>query len=238
MAKRGGRFTKGDPAATRRSSHYGYDCYLAGPENTAGYVTCKLRPNRIPATIPDEQKLVLPPVLTWPFRDHACAHEMIDAVLERDVRQMEAWIQLHGPDHRFGFEDYVAWCRDQEGLAESELLSFPYGDPSHADLLFRLPLASIAPGCSLDFHVLRYPYGDAWGQVTIWSRRSVLTRFLVELVSGREVVTEHYPGRWYGIGQGDVCAFGAILRTRSLVRRRSPRPVPVAQQRGGGDTVH
>jgi len=108
MGKKGqGRFTKGDPNAAVRSRRWCYDCYLAGPADRQGYTTCKLRPTKVPDTIPDEQRRVLPQELRWPERDHANAHEMVDVVLERDIQQMESWIQLHG-DHHFGFEG-VAW---------------------------------------------------------------------------------------------------------------------------------
>lgn len=222
MAKSKGRFTKGHPHAAVRSRRWCYDCYLGGPVDRQGYTTCKLRSTIIPETVPDEQRRVLPQELRWPERDHANAHEMVDAVLERDIAQMESWLQLHS-GHHFGFEDYLVWCRDQTGLAVTELISRPMGKPHQVDRIARLPGLG---DYLVDIHMLRYPRGDAWARATLWcpgrGAGTVLSRYLIELRTGHEILEEHYPGRWLALGFPDLSGEEAIRIHRRLIRPRRP----------------
>lgn len=200
MPKRGGRFKRGDPSASVRSRRLCYDCYAGGPVDHVGWIVCKLRTNWIPENIPDEQRIALPVEMKWPARDHAAAHDMIDSVLDRDLVQLDMWSKLHDL-HHFGYEQYVVWCRDQLNLEEANMKARPLGDLINSDRIARINTSTFI----VDYHILRYDSGDAWGRGTIWypgagEKGSTLTRFRIDLISGNELVEEHYPGRWAALG--------------------------------------
>lgn len=169
----------------------------------------------LPPGLPPEHVAMLPTELKWPWKDHAAAHRLVDACIERNVTQLVDWKREH-PTWDFGFDEYLIWCemaarRDGEQTV-LQLDTIPYGKPTSRDKVIRKVMGPII----LDIFMLRYPSGDAWGEAVFSSRGSVLTRALVELRTNKPTILDHFPGRWQAIG------------VNSLIVRRILGPVPLS----------
>lgn len=193
-------FKKGQ--GRQRSSHMGYDCYAAGSVDSDGKIRCVLRRHRLPSGVDDMQKDHLPDEMIWPYRDHALAHDLIDAVLEMDVRTMLSWKRQY-PDHHFGFEKYLPWAESfLVGNGEKEkpdLLSLPRSKAIQRDVILVKDIHLSRP-VTLTLALLRYDDGDSWGEVSFSHGKTLLTRALLELRTNVASMVDHFPGRWKGLG--------------------------------------
>jgi hypothetical protein len=196
MAKKKGRFKKGDPSAATKSSHYGYDTYLAGPADGPGKTRCLLRKHRIPSYIQDPLRSHLPDELTWPERNHADAHAMIDAIYDLDCKALVAFMRVH-PGHHFGFEDFLIWA-ERRVISIGKKAKFKTTEwPASDKIVDRSNINRCRwEGLTVDFNVIRLHDGDAWGELIIRDLEITLTRALVDLQTNRFLITHHFPGRY------------------------------------------
>lgn len=110
---------RGERGQPVRSSHLGYDCYLTGRSDGGGpgQVRCVQRAIRLPPTVTEELRAILPTEFWWPQRDTHAAHACVDAILSMDRGALGHWKNAW-PDHRFGFELYLDWLNRKAQAAQ------------------------------------------------------------------------------------------------------------------------
>lgn len=196
MAKKKGRFRKGDPSASTKSSHYGYDTYLAGPADGPGKTRCLLRKDRVPQYVTDPLRSNLPDELIWPERNHADANAMIDAIYDLDCKALVEFMRMH-PGHHFGFENFLFWA-ERRVVSVGKKARFKTTEMPASDKIIKRDIISTIPWEDLviDFNVIRFHDGDAWGELVIRDEQTMLTRALVDLHTNRPTITHHFPGRY------------------------------------------
>lgn len=183
------------PGYSPRTSHYGYDCVLAGPF-TEGWVNCTLRKNRIPIHIQEPLRSHLPYTFRSPIRSHDIAHTLIDAIYSLDLQHLIELMHMN-PGFQFGFEEFLHWAERRLVIigkkASREIIRLPTCDK----IIDRKKIRSHKwEGLIVDFNILRFKDGDAWGELLIRDGNITLTRAMVGLESNIPIITHHYPGRY------------------------------------------
>lgn len=196
MPKKKGRWKKGDPSASVRSRWLGYDCYLGGQVDDVGFTNCYLRNAAIPPYITDPLRSQLPKALRWPARDADAAHRMISAIYDLDTKELVGFLREF-PQHQFGFEEFLCWA-ERRVVTVGKKAKFKTTEwPASTKIVDRTKVSATRwEGLTLDFNVIRYHDGDAWGEVVLRDAETTLTRALVDLRTNRFQVTHHYPGRY------------------------------------------
>lgn len=140
----------------------------------------------------------LPRELIWPNDDQQALTELLQALHSVDVAHLLQVQDAH-PGHTFGFEErYLPWAQAEQAQLEAAPAIAP--GPQSLAVVHRVPLGSYLvqdqPNVRLDVHMLTYANDDAWLQATIRSDRSILSRALVDPVTGSYRIVLHYPGRY------------------------------------------
>lgn len=183
---------KGQPM---RTSHLGYECTYYG-RIEKGHTRCVLRHEKIPPYLDDDLRSMLPPELIYPCRDHALAHEMIDMIMQLEVDALQSLTGQY-PEHEFGFEEFIPWAAARLDLMAASARQGRLRLPQHPKASDAELISSTTEGpCLIEIHVLRYPDGDAWGQLTISHKEDILTQSLIELTTDKHTVIKHYPSKY------------------------------------------
>lgn len=244
---------KGESGTTVRSSHLGYDCYKTGSINgSAGRVRVILRAIRLPPSVSEDQKAILPVEMWWPQQDHSGAHALVDAVLSCDAASLRQW-QNAWPDHLFGFERYVEWLeRRAAGKRAGSAVTGRVGKLSPI-MLTRFPatVTTVDPvstsdlnnGLRLKTAVVRFADGQSALRLTLYALPHCfgiddpslppekLSRAYVDLIDGAFDIIEHYPGRYRAAGIPERTIYDLIgIRPIKLRRRVSGANRPVATE--------
>lgn len=245
-----GEHLRGQPM---RSSHLGYDCYRTGSMNgDGGRVRIPLRAVRLPSHIRADIRAILPIEMWWPQPDHAAAHACIDAVMTLDVKSMQAW-KDDWPEHTFGFENYMAWCRRKADNREARAPDMkPSVSVENGRTIVRsqrfptevLKVAAMTP-IPHDRYVIRLSlvtFTDRTTalRVTLVGRISGgaptrLSRAYIDVVDQHYEVIEHYPGRYRALKLPEdlIYAVLGVRRGKPLAKivpedlaAHDPRPAP------------
>lgn len=183
---------KGQPM---RTHHLGYECTYYGRIDR-GHTRCVLRREKIPPYLDEDLRSMLPPELVYPCRDHAMAHEMIDMVLQLEVDALTSLASQY-PEHDFGFEEFIPWAADRLDLMAASSRRGRLRLPQHPKASEAELILSTKDGpCLIELHILRYPDGDAWGQLTISHKEDILTQSLIELTSDKHTIIKHFPSKY------------------------------------------
>lgn len=202
-----------------RSSRLCYECSRVGSlgEGT-DKIECRLRPSLIGQDVDPDLSVKFPDKMWYPRWDHLAAHAMVDAVVEGDIDYLLELMKV-SPCHEWGFEGYLDWVRRHHVVLRQGIRKKAFSKPLTAkvighDLITSLPVDEL----HLDFNVLRFADGDAWGEL-IWRKdKMTLTRGLMELISGRVQISHHYPGRYRALKK-DPRKYLKILKDRKNALR-------------------
>jgi len=197
-----GSHLKGKSGAMRQS-YRGFDLFKAGALHTIGETRCYFRPNRISLQdLNDEQRNHIPATVIWPARDFEMGKQLVDAVLSMDLKQLHQWKSEYR-SHHFGFEDYLLWLTsymEKTGQPVTGVPGHNFGPAvktcTHRDVLSRETNGPFEISC----HVLHFFDDDAWYEITIRLRDTIMTRVVQHPSTGEYKITRHYPGRWRGLG--------------------------------------
>jgi len=207
---------KGERGFAARSSHLGYDCYKTGSINNGqGNVRIILRSIRLPPSVTEEMRAILPTEMWWPEQDHSGAHACIDSVLGCAIGSLRGWKNAW-PDHVFGFERYIEWLeRKAHGkrgaggpgkLSPIQLTKFP------AQVVGIEPLskAEQEDGTRIAMALVRFADGKSAVRLTLYAMPVLfglesgaplkLSRAMIDVISGEFDIVEHYPGRYTVVG--------------------------------------
>jgi hypothetical protein len=211
-----------------------------------------LRAIRLPPSISEDQKAILPVEMWWPQQDHGGAHALIDAVLSCDAASLKQW-QDAWPDHLFGYERYLEWLERRAAgkragssaagkvgkLSPIMLTRFP-ASVAKVELLASTPMEN---GTKVKTSLVRFADGQSALRVTLYATAlcfgvddpnvldEKLSRAYVDVLTGQFDVIEHYPGRYLAAGVPERTIYDLLgVRPIRLRRRVSAANRPIATE--------
>lgn len=213
--------------AKLRGTYKCYSWYLKG-DPTSPQIRLRISSTRVLDTMDPEVASRLPASLVFPIDDQNGMRAMVDAVLECDTRTLKR-IANESPGFELGFEHFLKWVeRHQVEMAHqavAETFKAPLDKtPEHVEFLTRTPVGKAV----LDFSVLRFKDGDAWGELKIAHQGTLLTRALMDLSSQAVTLSHHHPGRYRARGWDDrryLRIIGCADQAGRLVMPVKPRKV-------------
>lgn len=211
---------KGQPIKTRK---LGYECTYYGHLDQ-GYTRCVLADRLIPGWFDPEMRSMLPREMIYPCRDHAMTHEMIDMVVNYEVDALQN-LKNQFPEHSFGFEPYLPWAARRLEKANTTVKKARYRLPAEPKEASKELISRVKEGiCNVEFHILRYPDGDAWGRLTIRRGKDIFTQSLVDLITDKHTVINHFPNKYKALGM-DLQLVSRLTGMKDTHRRVTPASV-------------